>query len=308
MTITPLPPIDPLAGAGPGRYRDLLVDVARSRSAPSHAVRTPSFAFWTDDHVVHLVHDLADHEIDNDVAGRLAQELFSPGWLSGSDVFERLVTGVVVSAGETPLTAWELFYRNTLRRLAALLPPVSAGTRGSQHLAPEGSLTAYAPVYARALDLVEPGSVLEVGSCFGFFALLLSGHRDVTATDVTPNTVRLLAAVAPRLGFGLHTLICDAALVPRSDASYDTVVALHLLEHLPPEHGAAVLAEMQRLAARRVVVAVPFEDEPTAAYGHVRTFCLDDLVALGRASGWAWRVDEHHGGWLVLDRPGPAVR
>lgn len=50
------------------------------------------------------------------------------------------------------------------------------------------------------------------------------------------------------------------------------------------------------------MIAVPFEDDPTTAYGHVRTFDLDDLVHLGHTTAWTATVDEHHGGWLVLDR------
>jgi len=87
--------------------------------------------------------------------------------------------------------------------------------------------------------------------------------------------------------------------------SADTVFAVHLLEHLPRGLDAEVLAEMLRVARRRAVVAVPFEDEPTPAWGHVRTFDLDDLHALGASTGLPYTVDEHHGGWLVIDPQDP---
>ena len=65
-------------------------------------------------------------------------------------------------------------------------------------------------------------------------------------------------------------------------------------------------ARSLRCAARRVVVAVPFEEEANESYGHVRTLTLDDLAALGVAmaerSGFSWSVHEFHGGWLVFDR------
>lgn len=302
MTVTAAAPIDPLRSERPGVYSDALVEVVRGAVAPDHATRTCSFAFWSDRERIHLVHDLPDDLIDNDLAGLVAGELFAPGWLDGSELFERVVTGIVVSTSPDPLAAWTLFYRNTLDRLA------ESGARGNEdpsggHDLVEGSLAGYAPVYRRAHELIGPGSMLELGSCFGFFSLLSAGHLEVTASDLTPNTVGLLARVAPRLGRRLDTVVCDAARVPRPDASFDTVVALHLLEHLPPEHGRAVLQEMQRVARRRVVVAVPYEDEPTAAYGHVRTFTPGDLADLGRRGGWQWHVHDHHGGWLVLDRP-----
>ena len=58
---------------------------------------------------------------------------------------------------------------------------------------------------------------------------------------------------------------------------------------------------MLRVARRRAVVAVPFEDVPDPAWGHVCTFDLDALARLGAGTGLPYRVDEHHGGWLVVD-------
>jgi hypothetical protein len=100
------------------------------------------------------------------------------------------------------------------------------------------------------------------------------------------------------------TLAGNALAVPLKDTSADTVFAVHLLEHLPRGLDAAVLADMLRVARQRVVVAVPFEDEPAPAWGHVRTFDLDDLHALGATTGLPYAVDEHHGGWLTVDKSG----
>ena len=86
----------------------------------------------------------------------------------------------------------------------------------------------------------------------------------------------------------------------KRQGSADTVYAVHLLEHLPVGLDTAVLAEMLRVARRRVVVAVPFEDEPNPTWGHVRTFDLAALDALGAATGHAYEVSEHHGGWLTI--------
>ncbi|MDN5861278.1 MAG: class I SAM-dependent methyltransferase, partial [Pseudonocardia sp.] len=139
---------------------------------------------------------------------------------------------------------------------------------------------------------------------FGFLSLRLArdGH-DVTAVDLMPGTVTLLRTIAGRLGLRVSAVAGDAVRPPLADASADTVLAVHLLEHLPPDVGAAALAQMQRVARDRVVVAVPFEDEPNPTWGHVRTFDKAVLEALGEAAGWPFEVWEHHGGWLVLDHP-----
>ena len=105
----------------------------------------------------------------------------------------------------------------------------------------------------------------------------------------------------PQAGVGSSSNGTATTARRRATRSADTVFAVHLLEHLPRGLDAEVLAEMLRVARRRAVVAVPFEDEPTPAWGHVRTFDLDDLHALGASTGLPYTVDEHHGGWLVID-------
>lgn len=234
-----------------------------------------------------LRHRIGLGEISNDLADWIARDLLDPGLLDPS-AFERTFVSVVLSTDPDPATAWTAFYRNTLAELAA----------GG---APGGTNAGMAPVHARAVELAV-GSVVELGCCFGFLSLqLAAGGHEVTAVDLSAGTVRLLASVAPVLGTALRTLAGDATAVPLADRAADTVCAVHLLEHLPPALAPVVLGEMLRLARRRVVVAVPYEDEPDPAWGHIRTFDDAALDALGAATGRPYRVDEHHGGWLVVD-------
>ncbi|MGQ0480329.1 MAG: mycofactocin oligosaccharide methyltransferase MftM [Pseudonocardia sp.] len=231
--------------------------------------------------------------VSNDLAGRIALE--QPG--IGPAEFERRFVSVVEGLSDDRLAAWTAFYRNTLAALAGA--PVPGGTNAGM-----------APVHARAVSLAAGPDVLELGCCFGFLSLRLAaaGHR-VTAVDLCPGTVALLREVSPRLGVQLNAVVGDATAVGLADGCADTVYAVHLLEHLPPDAGDRVLAEMRRLARRRVVVAVPFEDQPNPTWGHVRRFDLNALRQLGAASGARFEVAEHHGGWLVMDRQaGPMPR
>jgi 2-polyprenyl-3-methyl-5-hydroxy-6-metoxy-1,4-benzoquinol methylase len=287
-----LRPVDPLARAPHGRYTDQLVVVTRTPEPAGRVVRTAHFELWWSGGRVHLRHRFTPARIDDDVAHLLAAELFAPGWIGGVEVFERLLTGIVLTTAADPVTAWATFYRNTLLGLS----PSAERLRDRP--------VAFAPVHARCRELVPDGSVLELGCCFGFLALqLAAAGRRVTAADLSAGTVELLTRMAPELGLPLRTLVCDAARVPQPDASHDTVVLVHLLEHLEPAHGALAVAEALRVARRRVVVAVPYEDVADHVYGHVRTVTATDLADLGRVSGWRWSVQDHHGGWLVLDRP-----
>jgi SAM-dependent methyltransferase len=299
------PPIDPFRPSIDGAYRDEMVEVRAQGPVPTrrslHMVRTEHFDVHTDGALLRVSHRVTPDLVDDDLAGLLADELFGPGWLRGPELFERIFTGTVRSSRVDALDGWELFYRNTLARIEECVAGVATGGHGT--------IADYAPVHARAERLLAPGSVLELGCCFGFLSLRIAATgRPTTASDLSPGTTRLLAEVAPRLGIPLRTVAADAGHFPAPDRSAGTVLAVHLLEHLDADHGVRVLAEAVRLASRRVVVAVPLEEEADETWGHLRTITLDELAAWGRSTGLPYEVSEHHGGWLVVDTSRPALR
>jgi len=301
MTSEPLAVIDALRPCPEsGTYVDELVTV-RAWEGPRPrrrlgAVRTPHFDVQREGHHVHLCHALRPDQIDDDLSGLLSTELFQPGWLRGPDLFERLFTGIVVSSAPEPELAWAAFYRNTLDRIDDALDAPRA------EAAAHGTIAQYAPVYRYVEQQLAPGSVLEVGCCFGFLSLrLAAAGRQVVASDVSAGTVALLDAAARRLSVPVAARCADAARLPWAAGAVDNVVMIHLLEHLEAPAGDRAVAEAVRVARRRVVVAVPLEDEPDETWGHVRTVTLEDLAAWGAGSGHPYRVVDHHGGWLVID-------
>lgn len=290
-------PIDPLGPGHNGRYDDGVVAVSRrsEQGVLAHvlAERRPEvsangFALHLLGRRTVLLHDLTPTAIDNDLAGQLAA-LLGPVGHGDSALFERLFTGIVRSVDADPVEAWTAFYRNTLARLTCPDP-------GS------GSIGELAPVYRTGRSLVRGGSVLDVGSCFGFLPVLLArdGHR-VIACDVSAGSMRLLSTVRAGIDARLATMSCLAQALPLSASTVDTVFVVHLLEHLDEAEGREVLAEAIRVARRRVVIAVPYEAEPTAAYGHVRTLDHHTLNELGVGTGLGFEVIDRNGGWLVVD-------
>jgi hypothetical protein len=244
--------------------------------------------FCTDrrDEVLTVEHDLGLDEISDELAVLLATELDDVGVLRGQPEFEAVFTGIVQTAGGGD-DAWLHFYRNSLNRL-------------------ENGTAAFAPIHEHAASLVVGRDILDCGSCFGFFPLRLSAAGlNVTATDLSGPTMGLLKRTSQRLGRPVRTLTCDAALIPLPDGHADTVTVLHLLEHLDPSTAGAVLREAIRLARRRVIVAVPYEERPRACYGHVQRFdgnVLRLIADAWRTAGVRTGVHDHHGGWLILDR------
>lgn len=234
-------------------------------------------------------HDLAPDELCDELAVMLAEQLVDTGALRGQSEFEMVFTGIVRSTVEGGLPAWLRFYRNSLDQL-------------------EDGTAAFAPIHAWAAAHIEGRRVIDLGSCFGFFPLRLARRGiEVLATDLSDPAMNLLRQVSVQMRRPLTTVTCDAARVPRSAGSADTVTVLHLIEHLPSDAIDAVLDEAVRLARRRVIVAVPFEDEPRECYGHLQRFDLPTLQSMAgevtqRHQGLRVQAYEFHGGWLILDR------
>jgi SAM-dependent methyltransferase len=298
-------PIDPFRPLTDGRYCDGMVTVTTGGAdispVDTRLVRTAHFELWRHGWRLVVRHRMTPDEIDDALTTIINDELFGPGWVTGSEMFERIFTGVVLTSAGTPIDAWLLFYRNSLRRYEAATAPAPGSVA-----APADALTDFASIHRHADELVPlDATVLELGCCFGFLSLRLArgAGRTVIASDLSAGTVGLLQVVAGRLGLPLQTLVADAARIPRPDNSVDVVLLVHLLEHLNADQCRRAIDEALRVASRRVIIAVPYEDEPTPAYGHLWTLREDDLRAWGAGTtGWTWSVHEYIGGWLVFDR------
>ena len=235
-----------------------------------------------------LVHRLPAGRIDNDLGDLIASELVRPGL---ADDFEALFAGTAAD----PFDAWDRFYGQTLAGLG--------GRSGS------GAVATFGQIYRHALGLVDGGSLLDAGSCFGFFCLLAAerGLQSVRGSDVCPATVALADRIARRRGIAVRFERADVREPLPGRA--DTVTAQHLLEHLDRDELPRALESLCGAARRRVVVAVPLEHAPDPTYGHRSAFSMAGLTELATsAPGWDAEVHEYHGGWLVLDRRSAAPR
>ena len=211
--------------------------------------------------------------------------------------FERAFVEVVEASAADPGTAWDGFYDATLARVRAAWGRDLPGT---------GTVATFTRIWSRAAALSRGGSALDVGTCFGLMPLAWAsrpGAPRLVAVDLSPASAGLVHRQARRLDLDVAVLCADGSRLPLPCRSVDTVHVLHVLEHLPAARGDAVLREALRVAAHRVVVAVPVEAAPDPVFGHVRVFDLASLAALGRRTGWRVSLTDADGAWLVLDRP-----
>ena len=277
--------LDALRSCPAGRYEDGLVVVVAG-GAPGITAEP-----WPGGRIA-VRHSLRPGELNDDIAEPLAAALAPLA--DDHEVFARAFTGVVLTSRPDAGAAWEEFYRNSLARLGLPGRPGSPDWPG------------YSEVYRHAISLLPGTSVADIGCGFGFLALHLAARgASVTACDIDPGTAGLLRRMAGRLGHPLQVVTGDGSGPgPLAPLSADAVTLLHVLEHVEEAAAEALISEATRIARHRVVVAVPYEAQPTRLFGHLRTINAAQLRALGAGTGWGYQVHEHHGGWLVLDRPG----
>jgi len=275
-----------------------------------------------------IVHDFSAAQIDNNLGYFVVSELLpllatqrhrlGSGY-SAQDEFERSVGDIVRSMAGNERRAWLLFYANTLNatQVSADLSPLKKGGTGD-------FIGLFGAIYRYALDLIEalptahaPPTVLDVATCFGFFPLLLERVRATTGTlgeiagcDLNPALMDFANGYARHAGlaevqFGIADILAadlERELAPLP-ARFDVVTALHLLEHLEPAQTETAVANLWRLTAKRLIIAVPLETVPDPHYGHQQVFDRDRLLSIGQTLGGHFEYFEYHGGWLVIDRP-----
>jgi hypothetical protein len=103
----------------------------------------------------------------------------------------------------------------------------------------------------------DTATLLDVGAGPGVFLNLLRQERgiDGAGIELTASKVEYARDV-----LHLDVRVGSADRLPFDDASFDTVSAFEVIEHLPYGVYESALAEMCRVAARHVLIAVPYKE------------------------------------------------
>lgn len=96
----------------------------------------------------------------------------------------------------------------------------------------------------RIADAPVSGRVLDVGSPKLLASLMQhEGRGEWTAVDLLPGEVALWRALDP----GLRLDVADARRLPYPDESFDAVVCVSVIEHVPRDGDAAAMGEFHRV-------------------------------------------------------------
>jgi len=257
-----------------------------------------------------LLHIFHQYDIDAYLICFITDELSSFGITPTVRTFGATLFGIIASTFPSPryqATIWNHFCLNTLNRLRSQISQSLLTVDQSPYITP------FANIYRRIAELLIGQSLLDVGSSFGFFPILMDeivfGSR-IIGCDNNPDAVALATNLAQAVNTHQTTFILQDILAAdfRDIGCFDTVTAIHLLEHVSEEHTSLALSNLLRVTRQRLIIAVPYEERPEAAYGHLQIFtpeklerwgecCIEQLQGKG-----GYSCEEVMGGLLIVER------
>ena len=264
-----------------------------------------------------LLHPFDESTIDEDVSPLVGDELGSLGAIPSAREYGETLFAVVASTCPASLDCpecgrlhldrtaiWRHFSLNTLGRLRTWL--ATPGPHGGSHTA------VFAAIYRRILECRVGHSLLDVGSNLGHLPVLLSelgGDVTVVGCDNRRESIACCEELAAATGSGRVTFRQADVLAPdfAGIGRFDTVTAVHVLEHLPEDELPAALGNLLDVTARRLIVSVPYEEPVEPLYGHRQAFTPEKLRSWGEwcaetMAGGRSRCEDVAGGFLVVDR------
>ena len=144
---------------------------------------------------------------------------------------------------------------------------------------------------AARLDLQEGNTVLDIGCGPGWFwasiAAALPERLDLTLADSSPGMVEeAVARCAPLRTWRVTGREADASALPFADASFDVVVAMHMLYHVPDP--AVAIAEMHRVLkpGGQIVVTTNGAGNTAELYALTVALGADGVEPVGRVFGY----------------------
>ena len=268
-----------------------------------------------------LMHTFSTTTIDEDLPAMIADELGPIGVVSTPREYDATFRAIVASTSAASLhcpdcgqphldlsAGWRHYGLNTLRRLRSLL---------SDHVAPStvqvySHIAQFAAVYRRILQCCTGASLLDVGTSLGLLPILVAeryASMNVVGADYRQDAISCATDLAAAAGAHRVKFIVKDVLTQEFPAvgSFDTVTAVHLLEHLREDALPLALTNMLSVTAERLIVSVPYEENVQDLYGHKQLFTPEKLQFWGNwcvetLGGGQFQCHDVSGGLLIVDR------
>jgi 2-polyprenyl-3-methyl-5-hydroxy-6-metoxy-1,4-benzoquinol methylase len=208
-----------------------------------------------------------------------------------------------VSSDKDPAFSYAASYYDALRAMQGRLSfPVEDDNTEYDHL------WSFSQTYERIMTNLVGDSVMDVGTSIGVLPILIKERfpwKMVVGCDISNRSIEIASRLALTNNVSVDFRLADVTDHGFAQVGvFDTVTAVHLLEHFSKQIGASVMDNLCAITRWRLIVCVPFECGPTPwIVGHQRIFNISELAALGSRYGANWRLQSSPGGGiLIIDR------
>ena len=241
-----------------------------------------------------LVHWFAPEDLHTNIPRHLTVELKPFNIITSNQILGELMAGIVGGTlySDDVRRAWNFFGANTLQRLLVLV-----NSAMTSHVPDYGILGESAILYQRVFELSVGERFLDAACNGGFFPLLLAERipfvSEVVGVDLDADVFKVAQEIARERQLN-NVRFVQADLISDSLSNigmFDTVTALHVLEHFTEEDMYKVLMNLLNIVTHRLILAVPYETgEPEVAYGHLQMFSRMKFEAVGK-----WCIEQFKG-------------
>lgn len=289
------------------KYRQRLIEKSYQVSESEHFAICQHPAA---DQVI-LLHLFRPEEANADLICFIENELPSSGIIPSTREFGATLFAILASMYPAPRDQQAIWLRFCLNSLNSLRDHIAHPSKNVP--AKASYISPFAAIYRRILELVTGQSLLDVGCSFGFLPVLIAERNHsmhIVGSDSSPDAIGFSTILANATGVhnaAFHQIDVLSDDFPKS-GHFENVTAIHLLEHLAEEDMPAALNHLLQVTTKRLLIAVPYEEQAQALYGHRQIFtpeklhhwgmwCVEKLEGKGR-----YRYEELMGGLLIIER------
>lgn len=258
-----------------------------------------------------LVHWFAPEEMNADIKHYLMYELKPLGLLKQSSDYGKILSGIIGSFFPNDArAAWNGYGANTFQRFLLFLSTARAPRVFDFYT----TIGVFATWYQRVCELCVGESFLDAGCESGWLPLVIAERmpfmKRVVGVDIQPGMFPIAKTLAeewhlPQVEFMQADLLSHDFV---SIGQFDTVTAIGVIEHFTEQNMYQVLANLLAVAQRRLILLVPYEQEPETIYEHQQVFTRAKLEEVGQwcVQQWGgasrmWR-EECEGGLLLIEK------
>jgi SAM-dependent methyltransferase len=258
-----------------------------------------------------LVHRFALQEMNADIKQYVVYELKPLGLIKQSSDFGKIFSGIIGSFfPEDAHFAWHEYGAKTLQRFLLFLSTARTPTVFNFY----ATIGVFANWYQRVCELCVGESFLDAGCESGFLPLIIAERipfmERVFGVDIRPDLFMVMRdIVKERQLKGVHFVQADLLAEDFSAlGTFDTITALGVIEHFSEVEMYQVLTNLLRVTKQRLIITVPYEEEPELIYEHKQLFTRAKLETLGKwcieqlgNAGRMW-CEDCDGGLLLIER------